>query len=115
MNRLTKLREERKLTVLSLSQKVNIDYDLILIFEKGNVISENHITILAEYFNVLPSYLMNLQDERFPQVENFLPYYEGKFEWFKLAIIIIDRLYVNDYLKKHYNKRDLYFKKYYET
>ena len=65
MNRLNKLRTEKRITLRELAEKVNIDYTALSRVENGKRnLTDNDIAILCSFFNVSSDYLLGFSDIR---------------------------------------------------
>lgn len=65
MNNLKKLREEKKLTLRELSEKVRIDFSALSRAENGKRnLNDNDILILTKFFNVSSDYLLGLTNQK---------------------------------------------------
>lgn len=68
MNRLNKLRTEKRITLRELAEKVNIDYTALSRVENGKRnLTDNDIAILCSFFNVSSDYLLGYSDVRSQQ------------------------------------------------
>ena len=69
MNRLRELRNNQRLTVRELADKVNISYPTISRLETGTVnFNEQYLTILADFFGVSSDYLLGRSDIKNTQI-----------------------------------------------
>lgn len=66
-NRLRELRQEKKLTLRELSDKINMSYSNIAMIERGerNFTSDN-LLLISTFFNVSADYLLGISDIRKP-------------------------------------------------
>lgn len=65
MNRLKQLREDKRMTLRELADKVNINFTALSRIENGNRnLSDNDIFILTSFFNVSSDYLLGLTNEK---------------------------------------------------
>ena len=72
-DRLHQLRTENRLTMQELGDKVGLGKEAIYKYEKGIVVNPKRelIARLAKVFNVSPSYLLCLSDDRYSVAEHF--------------------------------------------
>ena len=67
MNRLKKLRNEKRLTIRELGEETNISYSSISAMENEiRPFTQGNLEILCSFFNVSSDYLLGLSDERNP-------------------------------------------------
>lgn len=64
-NRLRELRNEKRLTLRELAEKINMSFSNIATLERGDSqLREDTAKLFADFFNVSTDYLLGLSDER---------------------------------------------------
>lgn len=91
MTNLKKLREEKKITLRELAEKVNINYTALSRIETGNRnLNDEDIKILCKFFHVTSDYLLGLTDNKNEVITNKQKLSDVKLAFYNQAEEITD-------------------------
>ena len=105
MNRLNKLRTEKRITLRELAEKVNIDYTALSRVENGKRnLTDNDIAILCSFFNVSSDYLLGYSDVR--KTQDRTPNLQFALHGYEDSLSDDDKEMILSLAKKLANKND---------